>query len=51
MIIRDEEEAMFFLSQNREGQLSEKDEACLCTNSKVFVQTFKEVFEGYGKLD
>jgi sugar-specific transcriptional regulator TrmB len=49
MLIRDEDEAMFFLSSNQDKSLTEKNQTCLCTNSKVLVQAFKDVFEGLWK--
>ena len=48
MIIRDEDEAMFFLSSNQDKSLTEKNQTCLCTNSRP-AQAFKDVFEGVWK--
>jgi sugar-specific transcriptional regulator TrmB len=45
MVIRDEEEAIFFVSSNQEPSLTEQDDVCLWTNSKALVQAFDGVFE------
>ncbi len=49
MLIRDEEEAMFFLSPNQGKFLTEDNLTCLCTNSKALVQSFIDIFEGMWK--
>jgi hypothetical protein len=45
MVIRDEEEAMFFVSASRDAPLIEQEDLCLWTNSKALVQAFDGVFE------
>jgi sugar-specific transcriptional regulator TrmB len=45
MLIRDEEEAMFFITSKTEAPSTEQDDACLWTNCKALVQAFTAVFE------
>jgi sugar-specific transcriptional regulator TrmB len=49
MLIRDEDEAMVFLSINQDKALIENDQTCLCTNSKALIQSFKDTCEGLWK--
>jgi len=46
MLIRDEDEAIVFLSNNQDGYLTANNQTCLCTNSKALIQSFKDSFEG-----
>ena len=45
MVIRDEEEALFFIDSTRGKFVSEQDDVCLWTNCKSLVQAFTAVFE------
>ena len=45
LVIRDEEEAMFFITSTTETPTTEQDNACLWTNSKALVQAFTAMFE------
>jgi sugar-specific transcriptional regulator TrmB len=45
MIIRDYEEAIFFINRGADLQASEKDDVCLWTNCKSLVDSFTAVFE------
>jgi len=45
MVIRDEEEAMFFITSKMETLTTEQDNACLWTNCKALVHAFTAVFE------
>jgi sugar-specific transcriptional regulator TrmB len=45
MVIRDQEEALFFISSGTEKTASRKNEICLWTNCKSLVETFSSVFE------
>ena len=45
LVLRDEEEAMFFISPNQDTSATEQDDVCLWTNSKALVQAFIGVFE------
>ncbi len=49
MLIRDNTEIAFFLSQDVEIGMSDRDEVCLWTNSKTIVNSFKVVFEDLWK--
>ena len=43
MVIRDNEEILFFISPKKDA--SRKQDVCICTNSVSLVQAFKSVFE------
>lgn len=45
MIIRDEEEALFFVRPKTETSIIEPDDVCLWTDCKTLVQAFTAVFE------
>jgi sugar-specific transcriptional regulator TrmB len=45
MVIRDDEEAMFFITSKTEMSATEQDNACLWTNCKALVNAFTGVFE------
>jgi sugar-specific transcriptional regulator TrmB len=45
MIIRDEDETVFFLDPTRDALLNENDDLCLWTNSKSLVSAFLTMFE------
>jgi sugar-specific transcriptional regulator TrmB len=45
MVIRDEEEAVFFIDPRKGEFVSEQDDVCLWTNCKSLVQAFTAVFE------
>jgi sugar-specific transcriptional regulator TrmB len=45
MVIRDEEEVMFFINPKVDDALSDQDNLCLWTNSKSLLQAFDAVFE------
>jgi sugar-specific transcriptional regulator TrmB len=45
MVIRDEGEALFFISPRRETSIIEQDDVCLWTNCKSLVDAFLAVFE------
>lgn len=45
MLIRDEEEAIFFITSRNALGLVEKDDVCLWTNCKSLVQAFGAIFE------
>ena len=45
MIIRDQDEAIFFIKPRTEASIVEKDEVCLWTNCKTLVQAFNAIFE------
>jgi sugar-specific transcriptional regulator TrmB len=45
MVIRDEEEALFFITSAEEGPTLERDTVCLWTNSKALVHAFTAMFE------
>jgi len=45
MIIRDYEEAIFFINRGADLQATEKDDVCLWTNCKSLVDSFTAVFE------
>jgi hypothetical protein len=45
MIIRDEEEVMFFITSKADGSMPEQDNVCLWTNCKDLVNAFSGVFE------
>jgi sugar-specific transcriptional regulator TrmB len=45
MVIKDQEEAMFFLTSKSEVPTTEQDDSCLWTNSKALVQAFAALFE------
>ena len=45
MVIRDEEEALFFISPRRGTSIIEQDDVCLWTNCKSLVDAFSAVFE------
>jgi sugar-specific transcriptional regulator TrmB len=45
MIIRDEEEALFFVRPKTEASIIEPDDVCLWTDCKTLVQAFTVVFE------
>jgi sugar-specific transcriptional regulator TrmB len=49
MLIRDEDEAMVFLSNNQDKSSIGNNQTCLCTNSKALIQSFKDTFEGLWK--
>lgn len=45
MLVRDEEEALFFVKPRTETSIIEKDDVCLWTDCKTLVQAFNAVFE------
>jgi sugar-specific transcriptional regulator TrmB len=45
MVIRDEEEVMFFINPKVDGALSEQDNLCLWTNCKSLIHSFLAMFE------
>jgi sugar-specific transcriptional regulator TrmB len=45
MVIRDEEEALFFIRPRTETSVIEQDDVCLWTDSKTLVEAFTAVFE------
>ncbi len=45
MVIRDEEEIMFFISPKTDMFRTKRGQACLCTNCKSLVQTLTVIFE------
>lgn len=45
IVIRDDEEAVFFITLNENQNLGEKAQSCLWTNSKSLVQSFTAIFE------
>ncbi len=45
MVIKDEEEVIFFINSKVDGSISEPDNACLWTNCKDLVNAFSGVFE------
>jgi sugar-specific transcriptional regulator TrmB len=45
MVIRDQEEVMFFISPNTGNVANEKENSCLWTNSKALTQAFTAIFE------
>jgi sugar-specific transcriptional regulator TrmB len=45
MIIRDEEETMFFIDPKPDASATEKDYVCLWTNCKTLVNSFSAMFE------
>jgi sugar-specific transcriptional regulator TrmB len=45
MFIRDQEEALFFISSGMEKTVSRKNEICLWTNCKSLVEAFEAIFE------
>ena len=45
MIIKDDDEAMFFINSNMDEFTSEQDDLCLWTNCKSIAYAFKGVFE------
>lgn len=45
MVIRDEDEAIFFIKPRTEASIVEKDDVCLWTNCKTLVQAFMAIFE------
>jgi sugar-specific transcriptional regulator TrmB len=45
MVIRDQEEAIFFIKPRTETSIVEKDDVCLWTNCKTLVQAFTAIFE------
>jgi sugar-specific transcriptional regulator TrmB len=45
MVIRDEEEALFFIRPRTEKSIIEQDDVCLWTDCKTLVQAFSAVFE------
>jgi len=45
MLIRDDAEAAFFISQEKDKTAMEADDACLWTNSRTIINSFKAVFE------
>jgi sugar-specific transcriptional regulator TrmB len=45
MVIRDDEEAIFFINTNADSTGLEQDDVCLWTNSKSLVNSFSAVFE------
>jgi len=47
LIIRDEEELLFFLKSKTDVSTLEQDDFCLWTNSKEIVKAFTAVFENY----
>jgi len=45
MVIRDDEEILFFITPKLDAAAAEQDEVCLWTNCKALVQAFTAVFE------
>ena len=45
MVIRDEEEVMFFINSKVDGALPEQDNLCLWTNCKSMIHSFLAMFE------
>ena len=45
MVIRDEEEVMFFINPNIDSTSTEQDNLCLWTNCKSMIQSFLAMFE------
>jgi sugar-specific transcriptional regulator TrmB len=45
MVIRDDEEALFFIAPKTDASQLEQDDVCLWTNCKSLVQAFNSVFE------
>lgn len=45
MVIRDEEEVMFFINPKVDGGLPEQDDLCLWTNCKSMIHSFLAMFE------
>jgi hypothetical protein len=45
MVIRDEEEILFFITSKANTSMVEQDDLCLWTNCKALVQAFIVVFE------
>ncbi len=45
MVIRDNEEILFFMSSEEKPSISAENDACLWTNCKALVQSFSSVFE------
>jgi sugar-specific transcriptional regulator TrmB len=45
MLIRDEEEAIFFITPRTDSSVVERNDVCLWTNCKSLVQAFKAIFE------
>ena len=45
MIIKDEDEALFFINITKDVRGAEQEDLCLWTNSKTLVQAFTSVFE------
>jgi sugar-specific transcriptional regulator TrmB len=45
MLIRDEEEAIFFITPRTDSSVVERNEVCLWTNCKSLVQAFSAIFE------
>jgi len=45
MVIRDEEEAMFFINPKIDGSSPEQDNLCLWTNCKSMIHSFQAMFE------
>lgn len=45
MVIRDEDEAIFFIRARTEESIVEQDDVCLWTNCKTLVQAFTAIFE------
>jgi sugar-specific transcriptional regulator TrmB len=45
MVIRDDEEILFFISPNTTESTMEKDDACLWTDSKALIRAFTGMFE------
>jgi sugar-specific transcriptional regulator TrmB len=45
VIIKDEDEAMFFIDTGKDSHVTEQEDTCLWTNSKTLVQAFTSLFE------
>ena len=45
MVIKDEDEVIFFISPRTEASIIERDDVCLWTNCKTLVQAFMAIFE------
>ena len=45
MILKDEDEALFFINITKDARGTEQEDLCLWTNSKTLVQAFTAVFE------
>jgi sugar-specific transcriptional regulator TrmB len=45
MLIKDEDEAMFFVKPRRETSIIEQDDVCLWTDCKTLVKAFEAIFE------